>query len=235
MLRTVAVIPCYNEAAHIAYITEAALRHVGVVVVVDDHSVDDTGIAAGKAGATVIRNTTPVSGTGHATQMGINYALFLKADIVVTLDGDGQHAPDEIPRLLRPIEKREADMVVGSRFLVPDYKMPRYRDLGEKLLIWACGLRNGDRVSDILSGYRAFDRKVLEKVKITNTRFGFTVETLLKAQKAGFRVTEVPVSCIYHRGHADNSTYNPWRHGTEELKAIAKWRWRLRQSTGREY
>jgi glycosyltransferase involved in cell wall biosynthesis len=232
--RVVAVVPAFNEASHIAYVVKEALRHVGAVVVVDDHSADNTVGEARSAGATVIQNQTPISGAGHATQMGINYALFLKADTVVTLDGDGQHAPDEIPRLLRPIERQEADMVIGSRFLHA-HKMPKYREAGEQFLVWTCGLRNGNRVSDILSGYRAFDRKMLERIRITDARFGFTVETLLKAQKSGFKVVEVPVSCIYHPEHGDNSTYNPWRHGIEELKAIVKWRWRLRGNAGCEY
>ncbi len=201
---------------------DTARRYVDTVLVVDDGSTDETGPEALDHGAWVVRNMTTRHGAGAATQLGINTVLQYQAvEAVVTLDGDEQHDPVEIPRLLAGLN--DADFVIGSRFL-HRYRMPLYRELGEQFIVWVCGLGETEQVYDVLSGFRAFRRPVLEKVKITESAFGFTIETIIKAKYLGFRVVEVPISCIYHPDRRDNSTYPALRHGWEELKAAVKWR-----------
>ena len=227
-MKTVAVIPCHNEQKHIGSVVAGSLPYCDEVVVVDDHSTDNTALIAREHGAKVLNNNNGTQGAGHVTQLGINYALSRDADVIVTLDGDGQHLPDEIQAMIKPVKDGEVDVVVGSRF-IRDYTMPLYRDIGQRALLLVCNAGSRYRVTDILSGFRAYRADVVRKVHMTETRFGFTVESLLKARALGYRIGEVSITCVYHEEFNDNSTHNPLRHGYMELKAIIKWRWLTRK------
>lgn len=109
-----AVIPCFNEAEHIADVIREAKKHVDMVVVADDHSTDGTRDIAEAEGAFVLLNTGP-KGAGTNTYMGVAAAYMMGADIIVTLDGDGQHDASQIPNLLKPVKEGKADIVVGAR------------------------------------------------------------------------------------------------------------------------
>ncbi|GEM_PF-253290 len=115
--KVIAVIPAYNEQPFIGEIVSQARKYVDQVIVIDDGSNDSTGDAASAAGANVIRHSSR-RGAGAATKTGFEAALKNGADIVVTLDGDGQHNPDEIPRVIAPVANRQSDLVIGSRFLL---------------------------------------------------------------------------------------------------------------------
>jgi glycosyltransferase involved in cell wall biosynthesis len=213
----ITVIPCLNEERFIADIVREALRHVDRVLVIDDGSTDATATVAKKAGAEVISHATR-KGAGAATRSGFEEAIKLGADIVVTLDGDGQHNPAEIPLLLQPLLQGDADLVIGSRFIKHETNIPAYRKLGVDFITWMYNLGTDVKVTDAQSGFRAHSRKLLESVSITREDFSFSVEVLVKARKKGFRIEEVPISCLYHdRG----STSNPIFHGLSVVFAVA--------------
>lgn len=236
-MKIIAVIPCYNEQDFVGDVVRACKRHVNDVIVSDDASTDDTIHAATTAGGHVIKVSSAGTGrgAGACTKRGIDKALDEGADIIVTLDGDGQHDPNDIPTLMAPIAENKADMVIGSRFLVNGYKIKRYRKLGIDAITRVLNFGASTKVVDGQSCFRAFSRRVLEQIEITENRFSFSVEVPIKARAAGFRITEVPVRCIYHDNHNSNSTINPIRHGIPVLLNTAKWRlWELRHKSTKQ-
>ena len=216
-MRVVAVIPCLNEETYLGEVVNKTLNHVNAVIVVDDGSTDATAHVAGIAGADVISHSAK-QGAGAATRTGFQAALRAGATIVVTLDGDGQHNPDEIPVLLAPILDGKADLVIGSRFLY-DAKVPRLRKLGIDIITWLYNVGHKDKIADGQSGFRAYNRKALEVIKITYPGFGFSIQSLVQPRKSKLRITEVPVSCIYHDA---GSTQDPITHGLSVAWAVVK-------------
>lgn len=207
--RTIAAIPCFNEGQFISDIVTKALIYVDKVIVVDDGSTDNTAEAAQAAGAEVIRHRER-QGAGAATRSAFETAKTSNADILVTLDGDGQHNPDEIPRVLAPVLRNGADLVIGSRFLKPETNISRYRKFGIDVITWLYNFGSKVRVSDSQSCLRAHSRRLFEAINITEKGFGFSVQVLIKARKKGFVITEVPISCVYH---SQGSSLNPIAHG----------------------
>lgn len=210
----IAVIPCLDEEYFIGDIVARTSKYVDRVIVVDDGSTDNTSKVARAAGARVIKHREK-QGAGAATRTGFEAAKADSADILVTLDGDGQHNPDEIPQVLAPIIAGEADMVIGSRFLPPNQQtqgtnIHPHRKFGIHIITWLCNFGSKAKVSDSQSGFRAHSRRLLEAVNITEKGFGFSVQVLLQARKKGFVITEVSISCRYH---SQGSSLNPVAHG----------------------
>ena len=209
-LKIIAAIPCLDEEQFIGDVVTVASRFVDMVIVVDDGSTDRTAEAARAAGAHVIKHKVR-QGTGAATRTAFEAAKKYKADILVTLDGDGQHNPNEIPRVLAPILGGEADLVIGSRFLQYSRKdVPKYRKFGIDVITWLYNFGSKFKVSDSQSCFRAHSRRLLEMMDITEDGFGFSVQVLIQARRKNFVITEVPVSCIYH---LQGSSLNPIAHG----------------------
>ena len=162
--RLVAVVPAFDEEGAIgAVVAEIAAFDPAIdVVVVDDGSADATAAAAARAGATVV--SLPFNlGIGAAVQTGFRWALEQDYDIAVRLDGDGQHDPAELPKLLAPLERGEADVVTGSRFRGEDdgdaYRPPLGRRLGITWFARLVSLLSGQRVTDTTSGFQALNRE----------------------------------------------------------------------------
>lgn len=177
-MKVTAVIPAHNEAPNIAGVIEIAKPYVDYVLVVDDHSSDNTAWVAEEAGAKVVKNN---GGKGYigAIKTGFKEA---KGDIVVTLDGDGEHNPGEIPLLTRPILNGKADMVVGKR-----KKIAR---LSESLISFITRLKTG--VADSGTGFRAMRKELALKLKLRGRCIcGISV---LEANHLGARITEVPIT-----------------------------------------
>ena len=214
-LKTIAVIPCLNESQKIAGIVFGLKKLVDMCIVVDDNSSDETVARAKEAGAYVVRRIGK-HGFGFTSKVGIKKALNKGGDIIVTLDGDGQHTLSDIHSLLEPIEKGEADVVVGSRFLPESNSIvPRYRKFGIKLITLLYNFGSSKKLSDSQCCIRAFRREVLSTMSISEGGFTFSVESLIKARHMGFRIIEVPVTVIYHKKFSQNSTLNPIRQGLE--------------------
>jgi len=219
-MKIIAVIPCLNEEKFIGDVVNEARKHVDNVLVVDDGSSDRTTEVARNAGAEVISHEKR-RGAGAATRTGFLAALKAGAGIVVTLDGDGQHNADEIPRLLEPVLSGQADLVIGSRFIIPETNVPLYRKLGIYFITWLYNFISNVKISDAQSGFRAHSRKLLESIDIKQDDFSFSIEVLLQARRMGFPIREVPVSCLYHE---DGSTINPVEHGLSITFSIIKLR-----------
>lgn len=211
-----AAIPCFNEERFIGSVVAKAKRYVDTVVVIDDGSTDDSAEIAEQVGATVYRHERN-RGPGVATQSALERGRALHADILVTLDADGQHDPAEIPRLIEPITAGQADIVVGSRFLASQSKPPLYRRVGQRVLTSASNLASGEKISDSQSGYRAYSARALEELALVETGFSFCSELQFAARQASLRVAEVPINVIY----TDEAKRNPVAHGFSVLGRIA--------------
>lgn len=193
----------------IAGVVASARKYADTVIVIDDGSHDGTPEAARAAGAFVVSH--PINmGYGESIKSSFAAAKTNQADILVTLDGDGQHNPDEIPAVLAPILRGESDLVIGSRFLSIKNKIPRYRKFGIDVITFIYNFGSRLKVSDAQSGFRAYTREVLDAFPVIEKGMGVSVEVITKARRRGFRIKEVPISCIYH---SESSSLNPVRHG----------------------
>lgn len=212
-MKVIVVIPCLNEMDTIADLVTATSKFVDMVIVADDNSEDETATKAKEAGAYVVCNIGK-RGFGNNMKSGIGEALIKGCDVVVTLDGDGQHDPTEMPEVLSPIERGEADVVASSRFLRKNHRLiPKYRKIGIKIITLAYNLGSKQKVTDSQCCFRAYRREVLKNMVISEGGFTFSTEILIKARALGYRIKEVPVSVIYHKKLSQNSTLNPIIHG----------------------
>ncbi|MDH5690862.1 MAG: glycosyltransferase family 2 protein, partial [Candidatus Bathyarchaeota archaeon] len=161
-VKTVAIIPAYNEEGSIAKVVLGARRYVDQVVVCDDGSNDMTFMIARAIGARVVRHSERL-GKGEALRTLSKEVMELSPEIIVALDADGQHDPDEIHKLVKPIETGESDVVVGSRY-VEGAKMaaPFYRRFGLRLINFLYRKVAGVQTKDTQSGFRAYSRKAFE-------------------------------------------------------------------------
>jgi len=216
----IVVIPCFNERDFISGIVTKTRKHVDRVIVVDDGSTDDTAEVARAAGAEVISHKAR-KGAGAASKSGFEAAKANNTDVLITLDGDGQHNPDEIPRLLSAILPNKADLVIGSRFIKAETNMPRYRKFGIDVITWLYNLGSRVKITDSQSGFRAYSRRLINTVDITEDGFGFSVQVLIQARRKGFRIKEVPISCLYH---SQSASLNPVIHGLGVAWSVVKLR-----------
>jgi glycosyltransferase involved in cell wall biosynthesis len=216
----VACIPAYDEEKSIGSVVVQASQYVDRVIVCDDGSKDLTSAIAEGLGAVVLRHERNL-GKGVALKTAFLYAKCLEPDVVVMLDGDGQHNPADIPLLLRPIIQEEADIVVGSRF-IKGAKMnaPFYRKLGLRIINFLSGKANEVGIIDTQSGFRSFSAKAMG-VMLTSKVGGYGVETeqLVLAYQNKLKIIEVPVNVQYN-GLANTSKKNPAFHGFEIIDTI---------------
>jgi len=190
------VVPAWNEAGAIGRVVDGVLAFDSTidVVVVDDASTDDTAGVARARGATVLRLPFNV-GIGGAVQTGFKYALAEGYDLALRLDGDGQHDPAELPKLIDPIERGEADLVIGSRFVdqTGTYRPPFARRMGIRVFARLVSLLGGQRVTDTTSGFIALDRVGIELFAREYPHDYPEVEATLVALRSGLRLAQVQV------------------------------------------
>ncbi|MFH1382039.1 MAG: glycosyltransferase family 2 protein [Chloroflexota bacterium] len=218
--KVIAAIPCFNTERFIGNVVSQTVKYVDQVIVIDDGSTDNTVEIARTAGAVVISHGMN-KGYGEAIKSCLEAGRTNAASILVTLDGDGQHNPDQIPALLVPIRQGDADMVIGSRFLNDEVKIPAYRRFGIQVITFLFNVGSHAKVSDAQSGFRAYSQKALGSIWTTEAGMSISVETIIKARKAGLRIKEVPISCQYHR---QSSTKNPMVHGLSVALAVIRLR-----------
>lgn len=191
---------------------------VDEVVVIDDGSKDSTASIASSAGATLIPHAEN-KGKAAALMNGFHYAFDGGFDAAVMIDSDGQNDPYEIPIVLKPVMERNVDLVVGSRFLETKSDIPRYRQLGQKVLNIATSFSSKNKTSDSQSGFRALSREGLRcMLKLESEGYNIESDMLNRAQDYNLIVTEVPVSVNYDvpNGHKKN----PVVHGFSVLGRI---------------
>ena len=191
-MRTVAVVPAYNEADTVGSVVDGTAGHVDEVVVVDDGSTDGTPAVARDHGATVIEHTFN-TGVGGAVRTGYRYAIDQDYDFVVQVDADGQHDPSQVPDLLETATDGDCDMVVGSRY--------RNESIGEYPLVRRSGIRfftgvvntlGGVEVTDVTSGFRVYRVSMLRNI-LHKRDTHWAVEQTLDAARQGYRIREVSV------------------------------------------
>ena len=224
-LLVVVGIPAFNEEKTIARVVLEAQKYADMVVVCDDGSEDMTGEIAAHLGAVVIRHECN-SGYGAALQSLLKRARELKADVLVTLDSDGQHDPAEIPRLVKPIEDGVAEVVLGSRFKDENgtADMPLYRQLGVKVITKIANGSGKNSVSDAQSGFRAYSKNAMSRLgSMSETGMGASIELLREVDKKGLKVCEVPITCKYTNSvGTKTSTEHPVTHGVGLIMSIIK-------------
>jgi len=213
-----ACIPAYNEEHSISEVVTKSLSHVDRVVVCDDGSTDDTAKVAREAGATVITQTN--QGYGAAISSLFDYARKENAQIMITLDGDGQHNPNQIPLLVDAILTHNVDVAIGSRFLDDSTKASGYRKTGIKIITSASNYGTNFKVSDSQSGFRAYSKDAIDAIHPTEQGMAVSTEILLKISNKGLSIAEVPITISYE---GDTSEKNSVSHGVGVLMNTIKY------------
>jgi glycosyltransferase involved in cell wall biosynthesis len=218
-VRILVCIPAFNEAKTIEDIIMKSKKHADGVIVYDDGSTDNTYDLAKSSGATVIKSPKN-TGYGAAIRALFQAAKDQNADIMITLDSDGQHNPDQIPVLIEPLLKQGVDLVIGSRFLNRNDKerVPRYRSFGIKTITKLTQSASYGRITDAQSGFRAYNKNALSKINLFEDGMAVSIEILLRAKEKNLLTTEVPISINYDV--KDTSTHNPISHGVGVLYSV---------------
>ena len=212
-------IPAYNEEIKINGIVKKSLPYADKVIVCDDGSTDDTAALAKKAGAVVISHEKN-QGYGATISTLFDYCRKNNAEIMVTLDGDGQHNPDQIPDLINVILKHKVDVVIGSRSLKDDKDLPSYRKTGIKIITSTINSATNLKVTDSQSGFRAYSKEAIDLIHPTESGMGVSTEILVKISNNGLSIAEVPITVSYI---GDTSTEHPVTHGTHVIGTTLKY------------
>ena len=214
-----ACIPAYNEEDTISDLVKSAKKFVDKVIVCDDGSTDKTLNNAKLAGAEVISHKKN-QGYGAAITTLFDYCRMQNADVMITLDGDGQHDPNQIPILLDTISQHSVDVVLGSRFLDNNTDTPGYRKRGIKIITSAANFGADFKVSDAQSGFRAYSKSAINAIHPTEQGIAVSTEILLKISNKGLSLAEVPITTSYD---GDTSEQNPVPHGISVLMNTIKY------------
>jgi len=212
-------LPAFNEGKNIASIIVQLKKKYELIIVCDDGSSDFTSVIAKEMGAIVIKHKKNL-GYGAAIR-----SLFLKAreldcDILITFDSDGQHKISDIDRVIQPIKDKQANMVIGSRFLGNiEGDVPTYRKLGIKAITNLVNSNTRNKITDSQSGFRGYDKKTLEKIIPSESGMGVSTEILIKSNKYEFKIIEVPITILYEK---EITTQQTLSHGTSVILSTMK-------------
>ncbi len=218
-MKVLAIVPAFNEEATVGEVVREILATgLADALVVNDGSEDETSRAAREAGAVVL--DLPVNlGIGGAVQAGYLFAHREGYDVAVQIDGDGQHVPEEIPRLLAPLAGGDADLVLGSRYVEEtDYRSPVARRLGMILFSGVVTAVTGQRMLDTTSGFRAAGRSVIAYLARHYPQDYPEVEALVLLKSAGFRVSEV--ACRFRERAGGTSSITAARSAYYVVKVL---------------
>ncbi|MGB9204346.1 MAG: glycosyltransferase family 2 protein [Terriglobales bacterium] len=199
-MRTCALIPAFNEAPYIAKVVKGTQPHVEQVVVIDDGSSDETAQVAQAAGATCLRSETNC-GKASALRSGIAFARAQNFTHAITLDGDGQHLPEDVPVMLRVAEQTGADLVIGARSF-DRARMPRARYYSNTIGSRLASALVGCEIRDSQSGFRLFRLDKLRETKLRSRSYELEMEILIKMARSGCTIAHAPVHMVYDDGQA---------------------------------
>ncbi|MEM3173113.1 MAG: glycosyltransferase family 2 protein [Candidatus Nitrosotenuis sp.] len=212
-------IPAFNEEKNIATLIAKLNEITKTIIVCNDGSTDSTGAIAEKMGAIVVNHHKNL-GYGAAIRSIFLKARELNSDVLVTIDADGQHRFEDVQTVLEPILSDEADIVIGSRFLSRKAEnIPSYRKAGIRLITKLANSSMQNKITDAQSGFRAYNKNVLTKITPSDYGMGASNEIIMKADKEGFRIAEVPITVLYE---GDTSTHNPVSHGVSVIFSTMK-------------
>ncbi|MFC1718563.1 glycosyltransferase family 2 protein [Candidatus Poribacteria bacterium] len=189
------LIPAYNEAKAIGQVVSEACKVMKPVVVIDDGSQDTTARIAQDSGAFVIKHQVN-SGKGAALRTGFQYALEHDYDAVITMDSDGQHAVDDIPGFLKAFRERGPGVIIGSR-MHDISTMPAVRKFTNRCTSFVGSLLAHQKLEDSQSGFRLISSDVLRAIELESSGYEMESELLIKASRAGFRISSVSIKTIY--------------------------------------
>lgn len=193
-MKVIAAIPAYNESTRVGAVIKHALKYVDEVIVVDDHSRDNTFEIAKNSGAVAVRLVTNM-GAGFATRIACDLAVNHNADIIVTIDADGQHSPDDIPKLVSCLQKNNVAIVWGAR--PRDDNMPLFKRIGNWGLSTICKTLFKLKITDSQTGFHAFTKEAYQKIRWASNRYGVVSEFVANTAKSKLPYCEVPVKTIY--------------------------------------
>jgi len=222
-MRTCVIIPTYNEAVAIGDLIKR-IRAQGLdILVVDDGSLDNTAKIAEESGAAVLINQTN-QGKGASLIRGFEYAVSKDYDAVITMDGDGQHLPEDIPFFLRLAKYSKNSIFIGNR-MQKTKDMPFVRLLTNQFMSWLISLVAGQKIPDTQSGFRLIKKDLLGKIDLNTKKFEIESEMLIKASRLGFEIESVPIKTIYQ---GQKSQINPFVDTMRFIKFILKESWSTR-------
>jgi len=213
-------IPAFNEEKNIAKIIVKLKKITDSIIVCNDGSKDMTGDIAKELDVIIINHPKNL-GYGASIQSIFTKAKEMDFDILVTFDGDGQHRVEDIKKIIEPILDKKADIVIGSRFLEEnDNEVPTYRKMGIKAITSLTNVVSDEKTSDSQSGFRAYNKTILHEINPSDRGMGISTEILIKANKQGFKIAEVPIKVLYQ---GDTSTHNPASHGISVILSTMKY------------
>jgi glycosyltransferase involved in cell wall biosynthesis len=223
-MKIVAVIPAYNEAATIRDVAARALRFLNDVIVVNDGSTDSTAAALEGLAVTVVSNPTNL-GKGASLWRGFAIALAEGADAVITLDGDAQHRPEDIPRLAAVAAAQPGRIIIGARLWQKD-RVPPLRYFGNRFANFWVAWGAGFPVADSQSGFRLYPASLLRTIDLFHgpgARFAFESEILIEAGRAGVPSAAVPIPAIY----PPNARASHYRSAVDTARIVRMIAWKL--------
>ena len=218
-----ALIPAYLEEKRIRGVVKNVLNFIRTVVVIDDGSSDRTSAEAAAAGATVIRHETNL-GKGAALNTGFAYAARNGYDFIITLDADGQHAPEDIPRFIAAWERTGAPVIVGNRMADPK-GMPLIRKLTNFFMSWYLSRQLGQWVPDTQCGFRLYAAAVLPFLATKSPRYAAESETLLRAAAHKAIIESAPITVIYRD---EKSKIRPFRDTLEFIAMVKNFKKKMK-------
>ncbi|MEO8034444.1 MAG: glycosyltransferase family 2 protein [Acidobacteriota bacterium] len=223
--RVLALIPALNAARTIEPVIAGVQAQSLPVLVIDDGSSDDTAAIARGAGATVLSHQGN-RGKGAALKTGFGYAVENGYAAVITLDADGQHLPEEIPRFLAARHEQGADLIIGGRAHLFAQMLPRRR-FANRISSWLIGRASGTNVTDTQSGYRLYSTGMLRDLKLHSDGFDMESEVIIRAGMRRFKVISIPINLGFVDG-LSTSHYKPLADSLRIFKTAVKARflWR---------
>ena len=212
-------IPAYNEEKNIAKIIVQLKKVADQILVCDDGSTDSTSEIAESLGAIVIKHPKNL-GYGSAIRSIFLKSREINAEILVTIDADGQHKIEDVKKVIKPIVDGQADISIGSRFLEEGDNAPKYRKLGINIITKVTNSSLSEKITDAQSGFRAYNNKVLQSLTPSDSGMGISTEILIKSSNLGLKIAEVPTEIQYE---GETSSQNPVSHGAGVLMSTLKY------------
>jgi len=212
-------LPTFNEEKNIGKIINDLKKEYESIIVCDDGSTDSTYEILKNLDVDIIKHEKNM-GYGAAINSIFKRSQEIESDILVTFDADGQHRIEDIESVIKPILEKKSDISIGSRFLNSKNNVPGYRKVGIKIITHVTNSSIKEKITDSQSGFRAYNKNVLNQIKPLDLGMGISTEILIKASSLGLSILEVPIEITYS---GNTSTHNPVSHGASVLITTIKY------------